>query len=586
MGRKASGKERTDIIRKKQKNGSVYVYQRVSIYNPEKGYYVSKGQTLIGKETPGSDEIQPTRPKSPDGSRKSHAEQATESPARVSATRTRYGAEAIMEHIGKTSGIDADVYASCDVATAKRIIALARYYFQSDGDATSHLESWQLTHSMAPYNSYISEDAAHDLFKRVGADETIAQSIFYERVQRLEDDKVLAYDASTVSTYGLNHGRARYGYNKQGDGLEADKIFTFYSIDNRQPVCFYTVPGNIPDVSAVHNASGQLEVLGLKGAELVTDCGFYSESNLSELFQSPNQFLSRAQIDAKWIKPEVDRALNEISETGNMSPDEAGTYGKTVCLTHAFTKIRKYGSTQKGLKAGDTEQFTRRLYLHVYFNDVNRVKKDRALDDKLLQLRKAYEAGERNFNPGAQAMIDKYMIIQHKRNGEAEILFNTKKIHEAKKYHGVFVLVASKEKDKFKALRKYRKREWIEDFFEELKQRVGCRKYRVWDDLTLDGKKVVQFVALCYYEQFSKELSELKSRLGRPNGDPAHDKKVNLDKEKTLKNWLGSKSIEEILVWFDAVDRVEVSTPAGSRAWTTEVTEKEQMLLEKLGISL
>lgn len=39
MGRKASGKERVDIIEKPQSNGSVYVYRRVSAYNSEKGYY-------------------------------------------------------------------------------------------------------------------------------------------------------------------------------------------------------------------------------------------------------------------------------------------------------------------------------------------------------------------------------------------------------------------------------------------------------------------------------------------------------------------------------------------------------------------
>lgn len=42
MGRKASGKERVDLIEKDQGNGTVYVYRRVSVYSKEKGYYVSK----------------------------------------------------------------------------------------------------------------------------------------------------------------------------------------------------------------------------------------------------------------------------------------------------------------------------------------------------------------------------------------------------------------------------------------------------------------------------------------------------------------------------------------------------------------
>ncbi len=45
MGRKASGKERVDIIEKPQANGSVYVYRRVSDYNSEMWYYTAKGNS-------------------------------------------------------------------------------------------------------------------------------------------------------------------------------------------------------------------------------------------------------------------------------------------------------------------------------------------------------------------------------------------------------------------------------------------------------------------------------------------------------------------------------------------------------------
>lgn len=49
MGRKASGKERVGLIEKDQENRTVYVYRRVSVYNKERGYYVSKEQKLLGK---------------------------------------------------------------------------------------------------------------------------------------------------------------------------------------------------------------------------------------------------------------------------------------------------------------------------------------------------------------------------------------------------------------------------------------------------------------------------------------------------------------------------------------------------------
>lgn len=586
MGRKASEKERIDYIEKPQRNGTVYVYRRVSVYSHEKGYYIAQEQKLLGKKFPGSDEVVPTRPKSKNGSRKDYVGKKTTGISGVTATRVRVGASAIIDQIGKESGIDEDIYGSCDDATAKKIISIARYYLQSDGEATSHIEKWQLTHRMEPYGYPISEDTAHDLFVKVGADESISQGVFLKRAARLGDVMVLAYDASTVSTYGKNHTRARYGYNKDMDGLETDKLFTFYSMITRQPVCYMSAPGNIPDVMAVENATKQLAVLGLKGAEVISDCGFYSEDNISLMLQASYNFITRTQIDIKWIRPEIDKVIKQLEDTGNMCPDEPGTYGVTTCLTHEFEKVRKYGSKEKNLHVGDIEHFKKRIYLHIYCNDVNRIKRNRALDDMLSKLRDEYKSGQRDFKPSAQKMIDKFLLIKEKRNGEVEIKYNTRSIREEKKYNGFFILVANKEKETFEALEKFRKREWIEDFFEEYKQRVGGKKYRVWDDLTLDGKKLVQFVSLCYYEYFSRILKDIKSSLGVKNGNHVHDLKQNLDNEKKLKTWLDNTSIQEIFDWFDAVEKMDVTTEYAQRTWTTEAIQRDKMFLERLGVTL
>ena len=63
MSRKASGKQQISIIKRKQANGSVYVFERISEYNPEKRYYQPVSSKLIGKILPGETEITATRPK-------------------------------------------------------------------------------------------------------------------------------------------------------------------------------------------------------------------------------------------------------------------------------------------------------------------------------------------------------------------------------------------------------------------------------------------------------------------------------------------------------------------------------------------
>lgn len=230
--------------------------------------------------------------------------------------------------------------------------------------------------------------------------------------------------------------------------------------------------------------------------------------------------------------------------------------------------------------------FRRRVYLHVYSSDSVRIKKNQALDDTLNKLRNAYVEGQREFQPASQKMIGWFMGIRENRNGKVKVTFKAKAIRDAKKYNGVFVLVTNKENDPFRALEKFWKREWIEDFFGEYKQRIGDRKYRVWDDLTLNGKKLVQFIALCYYEYFSSEISRIKRSLGVPNGQREHDLKINLDKEKQLKTWLENNSIQKILDWFDAVEKINVVTPYARQTWITETIERDRMFLDKLSVKL
>ena len=63
MSRPVSGRIREKTIRKKQKNGDLYVYKMHIRYDPDKKYDVILDSKLIGKIRPGSTEIVPTCPR-------------------------------------------------------------------------------------------------------------------------------------------------------------------------------------------------------------------------------------------------------------------------------------------------------------------------------------------------------------------------------------------------------------------------------------------------------------------------------------------------------------------------------------------
>ena len=580
MAAKASGEIKTRIVHQTQKNGDIYVIERQTRYDPEKKYNVVLSSHILGKIPKGGRTIVPTRPKRP---KREKVSNSTPSVPPVSASRRKVGMMEIIDHIGKASGIDDAIYNSTDQGTAQKILSLARYLLATNGQSFPGITTWQYTHPL-PYEDGLSEDIYHNLFEAVGRDESLMQSFFASRLAALDGTALLAYDSTTVSTYSGQISEARYGYNKARDGLETVKLLSLYSIESRQPVAFTKQPGNLPDVITIENALKQLQALGIHKAEIVTDNGYYSEKNLAELLHGHFDFITLMKTNVKWVRKELDQRLDAFRTTGSACPFDTNTHGITVMLRKEFSRARKYASRRKGLSEGDAETFQRRIYLHLYFNPMRRVEQDAAFDKDIFELKKLLENGvsEENLSDSAIEKTRKYLHVRH-YGCKVTVTFNEKAIAEQKKYHGYFALVSNCEREPFECLRKYRRRETIESFFEAGKQKADGFRTRVWSSECLMGRMFVQFVALCYYEYLSEQLRQLKQSLAaevQSASEPAQSLKI----KKKLLSWLNNTPVYLTLQWFDAVEEVNVSTKLLSRRWTTEVTERDRMLLEKLGV--
>lgn len=577
MPAKPSGEIKTKIIHQSQKNGDIYVLERRTIYDPEKKYNKVLSTRLIAKIPKGEKNPVPTRPR-----RNKNANPAPY--MEISAKRTHVGMMDIIDHIGKVSGIDDAVYASADIGTAQKIISLARYLLATNGQSFPGIQTWQFNHPL-PYEDGISEDVYHNLFVQIGLDESLQQSFFQKRCGSLSAKDALAYDSSTISVYSENQNEARYGFNKAHDGLKTIKLLTLYSIDSRQPIAFTKQPGNLPDVISVTNAIKQLAALGVNTTEIVTDNGYYSEQNLSELLQAGFDFITLAKTSIKWIRPEIDKQMEALDDFRSVCPFDHSTHGVTVILMHDFEKIRKYANRKSGAEKGSVETFSRRIYLHIYFNFSRQNADKEALHNDLYALKALLESGTPvdELAPAAQEKAHKYFTIK-KWGNKVTAATNNKAIKEATKYHGYFALVSNKEKDPFECLRKYRKRETIESFFESEKQRADGTRARVWYTDTLRGRMFVQFVSLCYYEYFSEEIRKLKAVL-ESEINSGNLKSDELKVAKKLRTWVNNTPLYLQLQWFDTVEQVEVSTKLRSRRWNTEVTSCDALYLEKIGVN-
>jgi transposase len=580
MPAKPSGEIKTRIVHNTQKNGDIYVLERQTIYDPDKKRNRVLSTRLLSKIPKNSETPIPTRPK------KSYFDKEAKSSEKITASRNHIGMMELIDYIGAASGIDEGVYCNTDIGTAQKILSIARYLLATGGNSLPGITTWQYNHPI-PYEDGISEDVYHNLFAQVGRDESLQQNFFANRCVGIKGKAVLAYDSTTISTYSENQIEARYGFNKADDGLKTIKLLILYSIDTRQPVAFTKQPGNLPDVIAIENALKQLLALNLGDAEIVTDNGYYSEHNLSALFLAHFDFVTLVKIGLKWVKEELDAHQDNFGGVSSACPFDTGTHGITLMLMRDFVKVRKYAGAKSGLQKGDKETFRRRVYLHIYFNQGRKADEDACFDRDLIELRRNIEEGlnENDLPESMRNKAAKYLCVK-RRGGKSHVSFDESACMEAKKYHGYFALISNCEKDAFECLRKYRKRESIESYFESMKQRADGTRVRVWDADTLRGRMFVQFVALCYYEYLSNEIRNVKKSLGVKNGDPKHDAETSLSLEKKLKHWLDNSPIYLVLQWFDTVEGVKISSKLLSKRWTTEITLRDKMFLEKMGVAL
>ena len=580
MPAKPSGEIKTRIVNSPQKNGDIYVYERQTIYDPDKKYNVVLSSKLLSKIPKGSEIPVPTRPKKPNSKKEPKIS------GELTASRDHIGMMEIIDHIGSTSGIDDGIYSNTDIGTAQKIISVARYLLATNGQSLPGILTWQFNHPL-PYEDGITEYIYHELFVQVGRDESLQQNFFANRCAGIKDKAALAFDSMIISTYSENQNEARYGYNTNNDGLKAIKLLSLYSIETRQPVAFTKQPGNLPDVITIENALKQLSVLGLEGVEVITDNGYHSDSNLASFFIANFDFVTLVKTSLKWVKAEIKAHLDAFEGVTTACPFDAGTHGITISLMRDFEKVRKYASKKKGLKKGEKEIFRRRVYLHLFFNAARKAEEAADFDNDLIELRRNIEEGVEvdDLSKGARNKVAKYLYIKRWGN-KLNVSFNEDACKEAKKYFGYFALASSREKDTFECLSKYRKRVSIESFFESMKQRADGARVRVWDTDTLRGRMFVQFISLCYYEYLANEIRNMKKTLGVKNGDPKHDTAANIKLEKKLKAWLDNSPIYIILQWFDAVEGVRASSKLTSKRWTTEITSRDKMFLEKLGVTL
>ena len=370
MGRNASGTIRTDLVIRNQANGDRYVYERKSQYNKEKGYYVQVGASiLLGKMKPGSNDrtdLLPTRPKA--------RPESSKSVNKITTSVSHTGMIEIIRHIEAVSGIKNEIETTfVDYAgLSLKVRTLAWYDFATDGDTWPGIRNWSLRYAgKLPYNSGIfSEDMYHDVFVILGNNADLQQRLFAQRANGILADGLLALDSTTVETFSEKGGVNRKSVHKDKLIKKVYKIVYLYSIDQRKPIAFAIIPGNIPDSMTVANSIEQIRALSLTSAELVHDNGYCTDGTICTMLCENQHFITRIEAGIKWVGDLIDANRDELEHGGEIIEIDPKFTGKKFRVERTFKTRKKKGLPDSG------QSVTSCVNLFVYYSSVNKAKDD------------------------------------------------------------------------------------------------------------------------------------------------------------------------------------------------------------------
>ena len=299
-----------------------------------------------------------------------------------------------------------------------------------------------------------------------------------------------------------------------------------------------------------------------------------------EFLDSNMKFLTLASRSATWLRDIVEEALAELDNLDNICPYDTQVKGKTVSKMQEFSRLR-HRSTASA-KAGETQKFSRRIYVHILRNSEIQTCKTRALEEELTALRSTVLSGE-ELSESAAKKVEKYLILSRQgRGGKLTVKFNQEAFNETAKFFGLFVLVSNKAQDCFEALEDYRLREKTEEAFGIYKEYCDGRKPRVWTGDRLRGRQFVQFIALSYRCWLIGKVREIKELLAKWLVEK--EKKSEKSKAEKLLSWLDNRSLAQILDWFDCIEETTVASKAGEIRWKTESIERDKFFLSLLGM--
>lgn len=297
-------------------------------------------------------------------------------------------------------------------------------------------------------NISLNSQRISDFFKIIG-DEEIQRAFFKEYISKFINAKQGVIIDATSLPNQIHMPLTEWGRS----GEEIDKQIRFLLVVDKKleiPLFFRYFSGSIVDVSTLKATIAELKKFGIKQTFVYLDAGYFSESNIKELYSENMDFLTRLPSGRILYKNLIETETTDLEKFSNKI-----IYGKRAL----FIKEKKI------------DLFGKDAYAYI------------VLDPQ----RKGRE-------------INKLMLTSNKEQEE--------EIEYSMKTKGVMIIVSSFRVKKEEVVPAYYVRQTAEKMFGFSKDDLEIIPLRVHSEGALRGFLLMQFISLIVFVQLKKALGK------------------------------------------------------------------------------
>ena len=451
--------------------GVTYVYESVSFWDKMKKQSRNK-QVCVGKIDPASGKFIPSKRLAPEKA-------AVRDPA-VTASAEIVGPSLVLDAVGERLGME-KLLMACFPQEHQRIQMMA-YYLASRGGPLSYCGAWCKSHTSS--GESLTSQNISEVLRAIDIDKK--QTFFTKWMKKILADDFLCYDITSISSYSELNEYIKYGHNRDLEKLPQLNLAMLFGQKKRLPVYFERTPGNITDVTTLHNLLKTFKALETKALHYVMDKGFYSKKNVDELLAARDKFVLSVPLNNKWVQHAIDDIYENIQ-----GPEGYRKLDGEIVYVHS--RLYRWGDGR------------RRCYLHLYYNDHVRANAVNQFNEELLECKKELESG----SPvqSHQEAYDEFFIIKTTPKRGTRVSYNTQAVKQhVNRYAGFQALLTNSIKNPVEALQIYRNKDVVEKSFDDLKNQLDMKRLRMHSSATVDGRLFVQFVALIYMSALREEM--------------------------------------------------------------------------------